>query len=1036
MQKLIHAIAIFALVSIAGTVTWGKTMNTDKNSIGETGFEMTWGFQLTQELRNASQNVVIPIGDCELEGFIYDIRTEYKQPSARRTSENGKIIAKVPASGKYYPAILLYDGSGKEAFSVSINGEDKGVISAERNNNRTYVFMLKNPVSFQGGEEIALETLTSEGTYRTEDILLLKEKPASRKPNYKITYVNARPRGDSSVAITFVTNWDVAAKVEYGLSSDYGKVVSENDSLNNHRIIIKDLKPNKDYHYRIVAQTDEGDTTVTPDAIIPTMPIKPIKGKATSKQIQLTTTHSLDDPQFVPPGVTSGVPFPEGDIADPAQMRLLHNGREMPLQVKVLSTYPDSSIKWALLDFQLQGSETEYTLEYGSQIQRQVSMPESSIQTDESEDSITVDTGKLRMVIGKSTGNVFDEIWMDGDLVTSKDRHTSLTLLGIDAKSYSIGPIDEVAILEKGPIHSAILVKGRHISDDGEDLFTYEFELHFYAGWSGIKVYHIWENNNTSDDFTSIKSLSLRIPVLVGESMAISGESGSSHEFTNVVGNLSLEQYYDDEFQILRNGEILSNGNRASGWVASGKVAVLARNFWQMYPKTLRIDKDGIEMGIMPPLQPDQYTSREEPEYRLYYYMTEGAYKLKSGVSKRHEFWILPTDAVSKLSQGEFSGSAIAVAPPEWYAKSGAMGRFIPVVDHANISGESADLIKKYDEAVEKGFDGYLANREKNHEYGMLNFGDWWGERQINWGNIEYDTQHAFFLQFVRSGDFRYFLAGEQAERHNMDVDTIWHGRNRGFVYVHCIGHTGSYYSQSPVEGHGSPRGGHSISHSWVEGHQDYYFLTGDRRALEAAEMIAHRYGSYGTRNYDFTNCRTPGWHLIMSMAAYHATDDPYFLNAAHIVVDRVIERQTSGGGWKRQMMPGHCHDLPRHRGNAGFMVGVLMSGLKYYHQVTDDPRVADSIVKAAHFVIDDMWASDKRGFRYTSCPNTSPSPGLSSLIIEGIAYAYTLKPDPKLKKNLIDQIEHFHGVSGFGKSFSQHTRSMPKTLADLISVF
>jgi hypothetical protein len=319
---------------------------------------------------------------------------------------------------------------------------------------------------------------------------------------------------------------------------------------------------------------------------------------------------------------------------------------------------------------------------------------------------------------------------------------------------------------------------------------------------------------------------------------------------------------------------------------------------------------------------------------------------------------------------------------------------------------------------------------------GNMNFGDWWGERRINWGNIEYDTQHAFFLQFVRSGDFRYFLAGEQAERHNMDVDTIWYGRNRGMVYAHCIGHTGSYYSQSPVEGQGSPRGGFSISHTWIEGHQDYYFLTGDRRALEAAEMIAHRYDSYGTRDYDFANCRTPGWHLIMSMAAYHAANDPFFLNAAHIVVERVLERQTADGGWQRQMMPGHCHDLPRHRGNAGFMVGVLMSGLKYYHQVTGDPRVADSIVKAAHFVIDDMWVPDKHGFRYTSCPNTSPSPGLNSLIIEGIAYANTLKPDPKLKKNLRDQIEHFHGVSGFGKSFSQHTRSMPKTLADLISVF
>ena len=531
--------------------------------------------------------------------------------------------------------------------------------------------------------------------------------------------------------------------------------------------------------------------------------------------------------------------------------------------------------------------------------------------------------------------------------------------------------------------------------------------------------------------------------------MLIGGESGSSGMSSDTEDNLilnmiifdqtfskSLKQYYDDKFQILANGEVSSTGKRAAGWISSEKVTVLARNFWQTYPKTLRVDQDGIEIGIMPPLQSDQYTNREEPEYRLYYYLKDGAYKLRSGVAKRHELWILPSEVVSSLSQGEFSGSAMATAPPEWYAESGAMGRFVPAVEHTDFSGEAAELIRTYDEAIEQGLEGYLANREQNHEYGMLNFGDWWGERSINWGNIEYDTQHAFFLQFVRNGDFRYFLAGEAAERHYLDVDTVWYGPNRGLVYAHCIGHTGNYYPESPVDGQGSPRGGFSISHTWVEGHLDYYFLTGDRHALEAAEMVTHRYDSDGTRNYDFMNCRTPGWHLILSMAMYRATNDPFYLNAAHIVVERVLERQTPDGGWQRQMMPGHCHDLPRHRGNAGFMVGVLMSGLKYYHEVTGDERVADSIVRAAHFVIDDTWVPEEHGFRYTSCPNTSPSPGLNSLIIEGIAYANLLKPDAKLKGNLRAQIEHFRGVSSFGKSLSQHTRSMPKTLADLISIF
>ena len=63
---------------------------------------------------------------------------------------------------------------------------------------------------------------------------------------------------------------------------------------------------------------------------------------------------------------------------------------------------------------------------------------------------------------------------------------------------------------------------------------------------------------------------------------------------------------------------------------------------------------------------------------------------------------------------------------------------------------------------------------------------------------------------------------------------------------------------------------------------------------------------------------------------------------------------------------------LSAHHGNGGFMVGVFLTGLKWYHLETDDPRVAESIRIGTHFLIDDMWAEDVRGFRYTSCPQSS----------------------------------------------------------------
>jgi hypothetical protein len=226
--------------------------------------------------------------------------------------------------------------------------------------------------------------------------------------------------------------------------------------------------------------------------------------------------------------------------------------------------------------------------------------------------------------------------------------------------------------------------------------------------------------------------------------------------------------------------------------------------------------------------------------------------------------------------------------------------------------------------------------------------------------------------------------------------------------------------------------------------------LTGDRRSFETGCAVADFFvRKQLSRPYDFSTCRTPGWHLIMLAAAYRATNDPYYWNAAKVIVERVLETQEQQprplpphqregrapyqvGGWSRMMVPGHCHCEPRHRGNAGFMVAVLLSGLKYYHDLTGDDRVKQCIIRGAHYLLDECHSDEAKGFRYTSCPETSYRPGATPLMAEGIARAYLWTGDERLGRMLRESLPLSAQGSSYGKGFSMYYRTGPRVLADL----
>ena len=122
-------------------------------------------------------------------------------------------------------------------------------------------------------------------------------------------------------------------------------------------------------------------------------------------------------------------------------------------------------------------------------------------------------------------------------------------------------------------------------------------------------------------------------------------------------------------------------------------------------------------------------------------------------------------------------------------------------------------------------------------------------------------------------------------------------------------------------------------------------------------------------------------------------------------------------------------------------MVGVLLSGLRRYHELTGDDRMLAAIVGGARWLLARTYDRASGHFRYTPCliRGGGPSPGQTKQVIEGLAYAFALSGDAELGEVLERGLGDVGGLprasrqatsSGFGKTWASEARYVPTLLA------
>jgi hypothetical protein len=962
--------------------------------------------------------------------------------------------------GTYFLGALIYDQVGEEfPLEINLGSQDVGRIEPRRHDNRRHLIVIDQPITFDNRVKWVQFTSSGRGACRIEQFVLLLEAPESSSfvPNIERTHVEVGTEIGSGVSATVhCVTYPPATVVAVAEGVDGDRVESAPDGPSTlHALELPGLQPRRTYVARLTATEPDGKSAEASSSFDTAgAAFAGPAGEELEASVELCNLSS-STLEGLP--LRFGVPVRRAAFFEAPPARLEWDGGAAAVQSRIISQYPDGSARWLLVDSSVPPALSAdgrllCQLRLGAPAEPAAAGVELHAETDKG--GVVVSGQRLRAAVDPQAGDWLrldrranDGTWSVG--LAGGRLDAALAVVLADGTPLS-SRAEQVAIEHDGPLHTTVRFGVLHADAEGATRLRSELRVHVFAAQPFVTLDHrlmvvrgdprsapLFESGKEEEDaLLALQSYSLRVPSEVGVSVELGSESFSLDKGQS----WRLQHEHDLEHRLTVAGSDLRRPGRASGHVrvrtSTGETLVGIRNFWQRYPKGIAVVDGAIHVDILPALSGDELPGDEDAWQRLYRWLQNGTYLLREGMALSSEVLLgFADDADSVAAQFAWLETPVAVRPTVEYANAtGALPRLAdkagsPDPDYERLAGDALTLFR--------------SDRENWRAYGHVNFGDWYGEGDWSWGNNEYDTPFGAYLEFLRGGDPGWATWGGEAARHLADVDTVncFHDeRHVGLQSMHMPAHLGGYlpaFFRSKIAGtRGVP------SHMWAEGPLLHYLLTGD----EAVRDSLTRSASWLLQpqrldHYDFTSVREAGWHLIHLSMIASATNDRRALNGAAIVVKRILEKQDESGGWTRMLTSGHCHcGYPHCRGNIAFMVTVLVSGLKRYHDLTLEPAVANAILAGARWLIRETFNEETGHFFGGSCTTMQRHPMGDAyntrIVLEGIADAYAITGDPELGRCLKRTLPamrvpiEIEGHRDLGKRLSDQMRYVPTILA------
>jgi len=689
--------------------------------------------------------------------------------------------------------------------------------------------------------------------------------------------------------------------------------------------------------------------------------------------------------------VRVGIPLPEKSfytlknfvVKDPA-------GKEVPAQYSAIAWWPDKSIKSVLVEFQtvLKANEKSlWHLAAGKNVKQ--SDYKSALSYTEKDGKIAVSTGVLTATIDKKNFSLLSDVTVNGKKVGSFAPE-GLKVVDEKGKVFTASALSPArfAVEEKGPVRLVFRVDGK-ISDGKNAIADYVARIGFNAGSSKVDFVLSYYNTNLKTEFTDIDSYGFTfVPATEAKSLKMNAATGKR-----------IFQQNDRRFEI--DGKITEGKNAkisGSGKVATadGKITFAVKDFWQRYPKAVNIGDGKINFELLPVTNDKKFNT--DLEWYLQFPYCEGKYRMKWGMGFTEEISIDFSGKESAQQMGALS--VIPVIDRDWLHKTKVFEGTLPKKNHA---------FDAWDEKMVLGYLDHMTIKERQREYGFLNYGDNYGERSRNWNNNEYDFANGLFLLFLRTGRREIGRWAFHCARHQADVDIVHAYPDKYYLGCnaqHAIGHTGvSYQNVNPATWSYKYDAAYigTNGHTWSDGMLHTWMYTGDAVTMDSALMLGNHLVYYTAPGFTRlgTHERSAGWSVRAILAFYRATGDEKFFKAARHVVNKALAEQNfeKGGAWPHPMPGDHSGGHKNTFGNCPYLMGILSEMMRQYYRVDPRPEVKKSLIAVAgwlrrtHFKDAVGWPY---GASWDAKPYHRPGNNTNGLILPGLLAGGRLEKNPE----------------------------------------